>query len=179
MSRYTRILPYNDNPARLFDTISKYLIMEGYTCQQINYENVFKKGNGILSGPTYIKISAAPGQIMLEAWMKYAILPGVYIGEFDLDSFVGAAVKGPLKRRVAQIEAIIMQAGNPAMGQYQAPYPQNQNYNQPQQSNPYTPQSNTYAPRPQNNPHFAQQGNMHIPQNQNGCGSEQQPYPHK
>lgn len=48
MSRYTRILPYNDNPARLFDTISKYLIMEGYTCQQINYENVFKKGNGIL-----------------------------------------------------------------------------------------------------------------------------------
>lgn len=63
MSRYTRILPYNGNPARLFDTISKYLIMEGYTCQQINYENVFKKGNGILSDPTYIKISAAPGQV--------------------------------------------------------------------------------------------------------------------
>lgn len=55
--------------------------------------------------------------------MKYALLPGVYVGELGLTGFVGAAVKGPLKRRVAQVEAMVMQgvsaqaAANPAYQQ--------------------------------------------------------------
>lgn len=37
---------------------------------------------------------------MLEAWIKFAILPGVYVGEMGTKGFVGALPKQLLKERV-------------------------------------------------------------------------------
>ena len=39
--------------------------------------------------------------------MKCAILPGVYVGEFSLNGFVGFAVKEVWQRRTTQIESIL------------------------------------------------------------------------
>ena len=63
------------------------------------------------------------------------ILPGVYAGEVDVGSFVGIAVKGPLKARMNYIENLIMQyGGRPAFpGMYQQPVMQNP-YQPPQSS---------------------------------------------
>lgn len=122
MGRYSKEFAFYANPAPLFDNIGKYLSIEGYKFTLAGQEQVFKKGNGILCGPTYIKIFAVPGKIVLQAWMKYALLPGVYCGEIDLDSFMGWAVKGPLKQRVAQIEMMILQAGGTVQPPYAAQY---------------------------------------------------------
>lgn len=111
MARYINDFQLSAPPDMIFNAIHSYLTSEGYTYMQYDNENVFKKGMGIMCGPSFIKVSFAPNAVRLEAWMKYALLPGVYVGEIGLTGFVGAAVKGPLKNRVAQIESMIRQYG--------------------------------------------------------------------
>ena len=107
MARYINEISCLNPGEALFGEIHNYLFSEGY--EYINYENefVFKKGKGLMTGPTFIKVSFSPVSVRIEAWMKFAILPGVYAGELGLTGFVGAAVKGPLKKRVAYIENMI------------------------------------------------------------------------
>lgn len=107
MARYSKEFPLTTAPDEIFKTVHQYLMSEGYEYLQYDRENVFKKGHGLMTGPTFLKLSFSERTVRLEAWMKYALLPGVYVGEIGLTGFVGAAVKGPLKRRVAQIEAIL------------------------------------------------------------------------
>ena len=135
MGRYTNIFSFNGDPRPLMDTIGKFLISEGYTYKVKNNEGFFQKGNGILTGPTFIKIQPSQGQMMVQAWMKYALLPGVYFGEIDLASPIGYAVKGPLKNRVSYIENLIMQAGTNYAPQYQQNMPPQYQQNIPPQNN--------------------------------------------
>ena len=104
MGRYTNIFNFYGDPRPLMDAIGMFLTSEGYTYKIKNNEGFFQKGNGILMGPTFIKIQPSQGQVMVQAWMKYALLPGVYFGEIDLASPIGFAVKEPLKNRVSYIE---------------------------------------------------------------------------
>lgn len=122
MPRTVKEYPFYGQPEALFNAVHQYLLSEGYEYRVYDNENVFKKGKGLASGPTFIKLSFGPNAVRLEAWLKFAALPGVYAGESDLDGFVGAAVKGPLKKRFAQIEQMILQ-GPPAFqpAQPQAP----------------------------------------------------------
>lgn len=116
MARYSKDFPLKTSPDAIFQTVYQYLITEGYEYIQYDHENVFKKGKGLMAGPTFLKLSFSESTVRLEAWMKYALLPGVYVGELGLTGFVGAAVKGPLKRRVARIETILTQyAATPAV----------------------------------------------------------------
>ena len=110
MARYRRDFPFSSSPDALLNAVGQYLTTEGYEFTQYEGETVFKKGYGILTGPTFIKVSYLPNFVTVEAWMKYALLPGVYVGEIGLTGFVGAAVKGPLKQRVAQIESMVLEA---------------------------------------------------------------------
>ncbi len=126
MPRTIRDYPFNGDPNEIFQSISGYLASEGYTYKVFQGENVFQKGEGWTTGPTFFKITFFPNVIRLEAWMKYAVLPGTYAGEIDLDSFVGIAVKGPLKERYRYIENMILNYG--VQPQYQQPQ-----YQQPQQ----------------------------------------------
>ena len=125
--------------------IAGYLASEGYEYILYEGEKVFKKGMGLAMGPTFIKITPGNGFMRIEAWMKYAAVPGGYLGEYDLDSFVGAAVKGPLKTRFQNIERIIMSFGGvpvaPGYGASvaYAQQPPVQGYAQP--ANNYPPQS--------------------------------------
>jgi hypothetical protein len=45
------------------------------------------------------------GKLYLEAWLKFPILPGVYVGEFGIDGLFGVIPKRQLKVRVEAIEA--------------------------------------------------------------------------
>ncbi len=110
MARYRNDFPFSAAPDALLNAVAQYLTTEGYTLTQYEGETVFKKGNGILTGPTFIKVTYQPNYITVEAWVKFALLPGVYVGEIGLTGFVGAAVKGPLKQRVAQIESMVLEA---------------------------------------------------------------------
>lgn len=60
-----------------------------------------KKGVGLLTAPQFLKLSVNnDGSYVLEAWIKFAILPGVYVGEMGTKGFVGALPKQLLKERV-------------------------------------------------------------------------------
>lgn len=117
MARTVQVFQMAYLPDALFNDIHAYLLSEGYKYVQYHNENVFKKGKGLMSGPTFIKVSFQNNAVYLEAWLKFAVLPGVYAGESGLDGVMGAAVKGPLMRRFAYIESMIRQyAGDPVFG---------------------------------------------------------------
>lgn len=60
-----------------------------------------EKGVGLLTAPQFLKLSVNnDGSYVLEAWIKFAILPGVYVGEMGTKGFVGALPKQLLKERV-------------------------------------------------------------------------------
>ncbi|MDR3207430.1 MAG: hypothetical protein LBT60_03770, partial [Oscillospiraceae bacterium] len=68
---------------------------------------VWKKGVGILTAPQYLFVAYGPDSLHIEAFIKYALLPGVYIGEMGITGFFGAAPKGILRSRVTQLENYI------------------------------------------------------------------------
>lgn len=88
-------------------SINQYLQNEGYEYLQYEGEYVYKKGNGILTNPSFFKFSYIGNSVRMETWMKYALFPGVYVGELGVDGFVGSAVKGPWKKRIAYLENVL------------------------------------------------------------------------
>ena len=122
----------------LFAAVEQYLRSEGYEYTQFERENVFKKGMGLATGPTFFRFFVHNGNLRLEAWLKFAILPGVYAGEMDLEGVMGCAMKAVLRGRVQHIENMIMQfGGRPLLPAYVPPQPcQPQQPVQPQSSAP-------------------------------------------
>lgn len=108
MSRYVRNFNGSIKPEILFNEINKYLTREGYTYKTYKGENLFKKGTGMLAAPTFIKVTLSEAGASVEAFIKTALLPGVYVGESGLESSYGALPKSVLKTRVEVVENIIM-----------------------------------------------------------------------
>lgn len=86
-----------------------FFAKEGFTLIDYKGEMVWKKGIGMLSAPQYIKLNYQDGQVHLEAWLKYALLPGVYCGEMGLDGFWGFAIKDMLRKKVNTLMALLCQ----------------------------------------------------------------------
>ena len=147
MARYHNEFKFNHHiHEQLFADIHQYMLSEGYEYRNFEGENVYKKGKGIAAGPTFIKIMADDGRIVVEAWVKFAVLPGVYAGESGLDSMAfGTIPKSVLADRVRNIERMITSNGGVATG---ATAPAPGAAPQPQQP-PVQPQKPTqYAPPP-------------------------------
>ena len=123
MPRTIKDYQFTGSQEQLFAAVHSYLMSEGYEYIIYRGETVFKKGHGIASGPTFIKISFGQDLVRLEGWLKFAALPGVYAGESDLTGMMGFAVKGPLKKRYAWIESMIMQGGGRFLGVPNNPTP--------------------------------------------------------
>lgn len=108
------VLPYEC--ADLLSSVHSYLLSEEYSFKSVDGEMIYQKGAGLTMGPTFFRILVNGINVRVEAWMKYAILPGVYVGEIDNSSPVGGAVKGPFKDRMAYIESLIIQRGGQLIG---------------------------------------------------------------
>ncbi len=128
MARHIRDFQTGADAQTVHNAISNYLMGEGYEYIQYDGENVFKKGQGVWSNPSFFKFSYSGNMVRMETWMKYAFFPGVYVGELGLTGFVGCAMKGPWKKRITNIEAILANFAR------QAPI-QQQNYAPVAQSN--------------------------------------------
>lgn len=107
MARYIKDFQVNADPQTVHYTMDQYLQQEGYEYISFDGENVFKKGDGFLTNPSFFKFSYTGNTVRMETWMKYAFLPGVYIGELGVDGFVGCAVKGTWKKRISYIENVL------------------------------------------------------------------------
>lgn len=160
MARYIREIPIRQNPSESFGAIHNYLIEDGFEYIEYDGENVFKKGNGWITGPTFIKVSYSSTHVRLEAWIKYAILPGVFVGECGMTGFVGAMAKGTMKRCTAWIEQTLgaMPMPEPAyipaqpqVNPYAAQQPQVNPY---AAQNPYAQQTAPYAQSQVYNPNL-------------------------
>lgn len=84
-----------------------FFFKEGFVKTKYKGEDVWKKGIGILSAPQFIKFTYAEGKVYLQAWLKYAILPGVYCGEMGITGAFAFAIKKVLASRVKNLEALI------------------------------------------------------------------------
>jgi hypothetical protein len=104
MARYREIIPTTRDPAQLAESIREYLRAVGFTLERAE-QNVWRKG-GLIVNPQFIRFEVQPGALTLEAWVSMAILPGVNVGEFDLEGWFLFAIKIPLKGRVAAIAAL-------------------------------------------------------------------------
>lgn len=141
MSRYTLsfVSPYT--PQQVNGRFASYLINEGFELKTDKGENIWKKGVGLLTAPQYVKLTYHNNVYIIEAWLKFALLPGVYIGEMGLDGFVGCIPKSMLKSRVDYIlmmlQAQTIQHPNIPQ-QIQINYNANPNVSSQIQGNPYS-----------------------------------------
>lgn len=110
MARYRNLLPMYGGGAEAFRQVQTYL--EGKKFKYVRYhgESVFQKGIGFWKAPTFIKVSFGPGAVLVEAWIKQAILPGVFVGEYGMTGSVGCLAKGTMKRCVPEVERILREA---------------------------------------------------------------------
>lgn len=144
MARYHNEFRFNGeiNP-QLFNNIHAYMLEQGYEFRNYKGEDVYKKGMGLAAGPTFMKIAVNGNTMVVEAWVKFAILPGVYTGETGLDGLAGAIPKSALKNRVNTVEGMIQSYGGasvtggyaPDFGQTQAQQSQQTQQSQQAQSN--------------------------------------------
>ena len=90
MSRFIAEFACN-KPDDMIKFISEdFFLKEGFEVANVKGEIVWKKGVGMMTAPQFVKLVYGGGKVHIEAWLKYAILPGVYAGEMGLDGFMGA-----------------------------------------------------------------------------------------
>jgi hypothetical protein len=107
MTRYINRINTPVPPLSLSQALGDYLNAEGFTQVQYKGNLVWKKGSGVLTAPQYVILTYGEQEIILEAFIKFAALPGVYVGELGTTGFVGAIPKGMLKTRIEAIERYI------------------------------------------------------------------------
>ena len=91
--------PFEPNAA--FDAFSKYMFREGFEFVRKDGQQYWKKGSGLMAGPQFLKLTANnDGSYVLEAWVKFAILPGLYVGEMGVKGIVAVLPKQLLKERM-------------------------------------------------------------------------------
>ena len=113
--RFVADFMVNQSEAFVGYILTDFFRKEGFELTDYQGERVWKKGMGLLTAPQFMKISYQAGHVHLEAWLKFAILPGVYCGEMGLEGFFGFAVKEQLKSRVYTLIQLLQQqpAGQP------------------------------------------------------------------
>ena len=78
------------------------LVENGFEFQQ--QEGHWKKGMGLLVAPQFAKLTVTPQGIELQAWLQFALLPGVFLGEFDLEGSFMIIPKRQLRKVVQKVE---------------------------------------------------------------------------
>ncbi len=111
MPRYESNFVISQPPAAVFNMIRGFLQAEGYEYTVYGDEQLFKKGVGVVAAPSFIAVTFPGNTVKIQALIKFAVLPGVYAGEMNLEGFTGIAVKQPLKARVEYIERMILSTG--------------------------------------------------------------------
>jgi hypothetical protein len=111
MSRHTQIFETerSDEPVA---TGADALAKAGFAYQPQN--NLWKKGNGILVAPGSPRSGRLRVASSLSRGLKFALLPGVYLGEFDLEGSFMLIPKRKLRRVVASVSEAIEGSGGVA-----------------------------------------------------------------
>ena len=104
MARYVNDLKVPISVEGKLTEVENYLTSEGFKQAKYKGSPVWKKGLGLMLGPQYVHLTSKEGSIHLEAWIKLALFPGVYLGEMGIEGVFGMIPKKKLKKRVLEIE---------------------------------------------------------------------------
>ncbi len=105
MARHSETIKINR--AQL-DEAKKYLEAEGFKLDISKGEGVYRKGTGTLTAPQFIGLKDnGTDEIVLEAWLKYPILPMVFVGEMGITGIFGGLPKKFLRTRVENVRQIL------------------------------------------------------------------------
>lgn len=107
MSRYINQIKVPCDPNMLTKPIADYMQNEGFSLYNYKGTTLWKKGVGILTAPQYLAISYGPDFVQIEAFIKYPLFPGLYVGEMGITGFFGLVPKRLLASRVETIEKYI------------------------------------------------------------------------
>ena len=109
MSRYSNDISVSKSADQIAEITARFLSREGFQQTTSNGELVWKKGNGILAGPQFIAVKSTEGSVRVEAWIKWALLPFVFVGEMDLKGYFGFIPKKFLKDKVIILEKLLVE----------------------------------------------------------------------
>ncbi len=101
MARYISEYSLSKDADTVYNDITQILTDSGYDYVNYEYEDVFKKGNNILSAPCFIKVSLNDKVLKLEAWVASGIGIGVFYKELKPNR--------KLKKFIEEIESFIAQ----------------------------------------------------------------------
>lgn len=110
MSRYIVDIPTSLSPEQVRTVFASFAQIEGFEMVPYKGQNVYKKGMGVVSGPQYVTFTHMGGTVRIEAWIKFALLPGIYFGEMGVKGFLGLVPKKQLKDRVGHVIFSLQQA---------------------------------------------------------------------
>ncbi len=85
------------------ESLSKYLIEQGYQLTTRKKESIWKKGMGLLTAPEIFKFYTEDDKVCIDSWVPFALFPGVYIGESGLDNNAAIIVKKPMRAILSTI----------------------------------------------------------------------------
>lgn len=109
MSRSIMEIPISQ-PKEFVDLIvNDFFYKEGFKAKFNKGENVWQKGSGWITAPQFIKVGYREGFVLIEAWIKLAILPGVYGRDMDLNGVYGFAIKQSLKNKLNDLAMLLSQ----------------------------------------------------------------------
>lgn len=165
MSRYIKEYKLNGDINSVMNFTNQFFMSNGFVFKEYHGEQVYQKGTGLMVGPKFVKINLNGDVLHFEAWVKFAILPGVYSGEMDLEGTAGIATKKPLKTIMLGFENRLLQMGAAPVNNYQ--------YNQYNQQGGFVPQPPVYQAPSQNQPVSSApvQNNSQISNFCPGCGN--------
>lgn len=87
----------------LKEILGRLFLEKGYIFTTYKKIQVWKKGSGWLTAPQIFRINKKEDNVIVESWVPFAILPGIYAGESGLDNSFGFAVKIPMRKILRNI----------------------------------------------------------------------------
>jgi hypothetical protein len=90
---------------------------KGFVYQTYKNEEVWKKGVGMLTAPQIFRVQKVDNEhVQIEGWVPFAILPGVYVGEYGLEDVMGYLVKVPMRNLLTTLIDSIIEPGSVVEG---------------------------------------------------------------
>jgi hypothetical protein len=105
MSRYQNTVPTNKPPELLAQQLWECLASRGFSLADPQ-QNIWQKGTGLLVNPQFISFRIEPGLLHVEGWIKFAILPGVYVGEMGVEGLFQVIRKRMLREHLSAVERL-------------------------------------------------------------------------
>ena len=105
MARHQTTVSTTQSVEQLSRTLDERLAKLGYKPLDPADQNVWRKG-GFMANPMFIRYEVTPGELLLEVWVRMVLLPGVYLGEQDLDGMLLVVQKRTLRKHLDELEKL-------------------------------------------------------------------------